>query len=458
MLSALRTLLRDRRLSSRRPLRFRPVVEGLESREVPSVNVWTNMTGNGQASTSANWSLFHVPGSGVGANDTVQFGGGGQASNSDCYGLSGSVFQVQMLGPADIGNSPYTKTVTFTTAGTMYSLLLHSGNVVQTGVDLSVSTGFDWTAGTLNATGSGTTFHILPSATANISPGALGLVTGDTLSFEVNANQGAQGTINPGTVQFNNAAGIVVGGTGFISAYATLTTQGNVSTLRPNGTGLITAKPGGRVMFNGPGIYNDELPITNQGGEVWVYGGVTANVTGQLAPGAASLQQDSGTTYIQAGSILAPKWGIYFGGDKLSTLANADGGSQVAIIGCPFATVTDAGADVVINDSGNPTNHVPGTLRCSGDVNWTGGTYRPVVNGATKTSDLWLSAGKFTVGAGAALAPGTINAGNIAPTDIFLFLQGDGTIVGNPPTPSGGVSYTVVVQGSPAIKWYFKKV
>ena len=222
--------------------------------------------------------------------------------------------------------------------------------------------------------------------------------------------------------------------------------------MTPTGQGQVTIKPGGRAAFHGPGVNHCQLPILNQGGEFWVLGGVTANVTGRIGDG-PSVRQDSGTTYIQGGSILAAFWGALFSGGKLSTSANTGGGSQVATI--DSVNVTNTGADVVIGDGSSP--HVTGTLLCTGTVNWTGGTYRPVIDGQAKTCDVWRSQGKFTVGQGVALAPGTINGGNILATDVFLFLEGLGTIEGTPPVPTGGVNYTVVTEGNPVTKWYFKK-
>jgi hypothetical protein len=454
---------RPLRRKSAPPHRFRPGVECLEAREVPAVITWlggySNMFGQ-----PLNWDLGRVPQAG----DDVIFGASAYQGISNfgpappggpgLPGSGGPYNSVQVL-------DGFGYTVTISMGFETNQLVLTGGGISQaanqhqTNRDIHVLESFDWTGGgVLNSSSDHANVRILGGATATITPPAVGeLITGSTLSFEVNAQGvGAQGTIEPGTVQFNNAAGAVVGGTVTpVTQKASVLVRGNVDFLGTNG--WITIKPEGLWRVIGPGTFTSPLPIYNTGGVLQVDTGATANITGRFPVDAVSVQQVSGAIHIQGGSTLkATTFGVLLNGGKLSTLANtAVGGSQTATID---GKLTNSGADVVIGEFSSP--HVFGVLYCTDDVLWTGGTYRPVLD-ATDTSkaDLWKVKKNFEVGGTAEIAPGTIN-GAPPQNQTWLIMEAvDGSIslqpgANDPPIDSPVVPYTLVKQGNK--KWFLK--
>jgi hypothetical protein len=83
------------------------------------------------------------------------------------------------------------------------------------------------------------------------------------------------------------------------------------------------------------------------------------------------------------------------------------------------------------------------------DVEWTGGTYRPVIDGSTAGhADLLLCTTNVKVGGTARIAPGTIN-GTPAHNQTWDIIQAGGSIslldgAQDPPIDSPNVPYTLV--------------
>jgi len=423
-------------------MRFRPRLEGLEAREVPAVNYWLGMYST-DATNPLNWSQARQPIS----SDELKFGFSWPPTNPACINLQGTFSSLEM-------DSYHPTTVTLSGPLTVGGLIIRAGalNQPSSNTDITVTFALSWSGGTLNSTSNHATVTVRGNtglATAGISPNGGTLTTGSTLIFDVNAQGvGAQGTINPGTVQFNNGAGALVGSTVTAAIQrASVYTNGIVDFL---GTGTIRIKPGGLWQVIGPGIFTSPLPIGNIGGVLQVDTGATANVTGQFQAAATSVEQTSGTIYIQGGATLKAAHGVVLTGGKLATFANTAGGSQTATIA---GDVNNSGADVVICDLSSP--HVFGTLYVTGNVRWTGGTYRPVLNAAAPgTADLWKVKGNFEVGGTARIAPGTIN-GAPQQNQLWDIMEAEvGSIsllpgANDPPIDSPAVPYTLVREGSP---------
>lgn len=449
--------------SATNPYRFRPRLEGFEDRLVPDAYTWVGTDTSNNPLDPNNWSPHQVP------TDTDDLYFDGTASNEDFYSVSTqNRFQSVHL------VNGYSGSVTFSGGLTVADLELRSGNLSQpatsqTTTDL-VYESFTWTGGVLNDTTNSADLEIYPGATATIDPGEGNtLITGMFLTFEIDQDDtgipGAQGTFNSGTVQFNNNAGVIIGGAFASLNMATVTMNPGV-TFQTAGLGIISVNAGGQCLINGPGIYQSALPIQVMGGILKIEGSATASFTGQLPGGRQpSVYMDttqSSRIYIRDGSSLAATFGVRLDGGKLSTLPGAAGASQTATI--ETSLVNNNGADVVINDDDfDPPggSHTPGILKCTGEVRWNGGTFRPVINSGNRTCDLWETDEDFVVGGTAGLAPGTING--VAPAGTtFLFLKADpndGGITGAaPPVNSPTVTYTVITDaGNPVSEWYFRK-
>jgi hypothetical protein len=162
--------------------------------------------------------------------------------------------------------------------------------------------------------------------------------------------------------------------------------------------------------------------------------------------------------HIEGGSRLSAESRIALTSGTLMTLAG--GTSNTVVITVP--TLVNTGADVVINGP-TPANgpHTAGELHCIGDVAWSGGTYRPVVDAGNNTTDLWACSGTFTVQQGAKIAPGTINipAGGIAKGATFgpILEGGDGGIVGAPPAVDSPLVTYDILTNNPVTQWILRK-
>ena len=192
------------------PKQFRPMLEGLEAREVPATLHWTGAV-NEYVTNPDNWQEGVVPERG----DDLIFNSGSRNCNALNAMQGGG-------GPIEgFSSSPYDFNSISVLSGYSGSVIVQGGilvgDVVLTGGDLRQPNGdlstvtvvntFNWTGGTLNASTSRSTLAVRGGATATITPPATGaLVTGSTLSFEDYASTGSTGTVNAGTIEWNNDA------------------------------------------------------------------------------------------------------------------------------------------------------------------------------------------------------------------------------------------------------------
>src|SRR5207247_873154 len=105
--------------------------------------------------------------------------------------------------------------------------------------------------------------------------------------------------------------------------------------------------------------------------------------------------------------------GVYITAGKLSTFALDYSGQQ------PNAKIegdlTNTGADITISDTAyNPpgvTGHKLAVFKVEGNVRWSGGVYRPVIDITANDCDLWSMTGTLTVSGGA-------NGAKIGPIEV----------------------------------------
>ncbi|MDB5313552.1 MAG: hypothetical protein JWO38_7754 [Gemmataceae bacterium] len=379
--------------------RFRPRLEALDERIVPAgyYVFWTDNGGDFQASNAANWQGAGPTGL-PSAGDNISFGNYGNKGTDECQGFSGS-YRTVML------NSSYTGKVTLSGSLSVGTLGLNGGVISQPvgGTDITVTRisgmspyevpGFSWSGGTLNDTAHAANLTVI-AGTALIDPQGGTLKTGSTLSF----TGGTTGTFNPGAVEFANDAGINVDAASTVSSTGTGAAPVQLK-LKLGANGAILSAG----TFNAAGITSD-LPITITGGTMTVYGG-TASFAGNVkqangTPLSSSILQTGGTIVIDNGWSLTSAKNIELDGGKLSTRATTNGIQLPAMV--TAGTLFVDGADIVISDptySTGVTGHQFGTLKVTGDIEWTGGTYRPFVDGTANsvTTDLWTCTGTFTI-------------------------------------------------------------
>lgn len=171
--------------------------------------------------------------------------------------------------------------------------------------------------------------------------------------------------------------------------------------------------------------------------------------------GGPSFRQVAGVTYLGAGSILdlnEATDAFLMSGGALSIQLN-EGSGQIEIRG----NVKITGGDIISGANSNGDTHLFGTLFVHGNVNWTGGTYRPFVSADTDyVSDVWISTGTFTIGGTAAIVPTAVDGENnaVTPTDplIWNLFISDGGITNANGTPSLGNNWGW--DKDPNAKWW----
>ncbi len=473
---------------------FKPTLEALDLRAMPALFTWTDATGDNQYSDPYNWGdtagVLSIPGPGddilfpnfAGANGPggqsggATGAGGPSGGSADCYGMqsnSGGPFNSITL------TAGYTGTVTVTGPVQTDALYLNNGTIDQpagSGSDMTVLGGattndytwwlnpgwnggsdFYWTGGTLNSTSNLANINISGSSTiATIAPTNAGTVTtGDN----INLNNGAVATLLAGTVNLANSANVNIDTT---SSFEVDPGEDNVASV-----GVALGGPGNSTQITNKNWLEVRSgtfitrPIYVQGGTFTLKPDTYADVWGEIGgQGGPSYKQTSGVTYLGDGSTLRVENSALFTGGKLSTLSSSATQSADATI---IGNVTDTGADVTICD-GVLAGHCYGTLFVDGNVNWTGGSYRPVIDGTMQDgeSDLWEASGTFTIGGAATLAPCAIDcAGNtIFPYEsgwTWLVIQGDLGIIAANNTPAiVGPWVNAQGPGNPPLRWYIQ--
>lgn len=394
--------------------------ESLEARDVPASLTWLGgYDASDDAGTSYNWSedggatrsaLVPQPGDDLFFDGTV--------SSSPCDNLA-ALDESQNPGPLDAIHlvNGYAGTVTYAQSLATHDLELTSGTLNPGSgiVDLTVDGSFRWTPDnpddpdhlpTINST-SELANVIITGGTTSIDPLGATLTTGSSLTFDGTESTPITTSVEPGTVEFRNVAGIALGA--FVMAEVNAR-QASVTFTNPNDVSLynstITLNPGTTLQVTGPGAWNGfNMNFVNQGGTLDIGGNATANL-GAIPPlgqkdRITSVTQTSGTIQLHSGSTIT----------SLSNTVVLSGGSLVIVTDSPVGATAPAlitgnltiTGGTIISFS-NPSNGW--TFQVDGDVNWNDGTFKPRVNAAANhQGDTWLINGVLTIGSKAVIQP-----------------------------------------------------
>jgi hypothetical protein len=397
-----------------------------------------------------------------GSQDNVYFDA--SHSNNDCTGLVGTFNSVHLV-------NAYSGTVK-TSQITVGSLELTTGRIDPVGNgmgDIYVSSSnpssppiFNWMGGVLNGSGYIGSVHLL-GVTTTLSPPSNGdgtygtLTTGDSISFEDDgAGNGSLGTITDGTFDWNNGSDLVCADDSEVDVEPeNADCVFNAPQDQPGQVNI----PGGVIKSAGPKNWQvNNMPAKVEGGELFVdCPGATASFTGNVDKnpnkGSVYMTTDGKRIAIVVDSTLAAANGVVTDGGKISTVQNS------AQLRHRTATIqrdlTDSAADVVILDGTSPRpmlggGQLPlfGQLLVKGNVWWSGGTYRPVVDNEQDCresiagvptwvpqdyADLWTATGTFSISSDAMIIAGTVDdqTGNL---NAAL---------------AAGPLYWIVIQGAP---------
>ncbi|MBX9626867.1 MAG: hypothetical protein K2X82_23910 [Gemmataceae bacterium] len=243
-----------------------------------------------------------------------------------------------------------------------------------------------------------------------------------------------------------------------------LTKAGNftaaVTILDDGGRGLYTVtspNQSGDHTSQLPFVIGDELT----GGNLEIGGGINMKVTGRHPNNGPSIRQTNGGTKLTGGSILD----VTPGGFKLingwfTTVVNADW-TRADLEGNLEITPSSTLSDTSVRFERLAPDYC-GTFRVKGNVNWTGGSYKPVIGvnafGGTKAC-LWHATGAFTVGANVWIAPFDWDTfGTIAAGMKWTILKGDnGVGPALPPSNNPNYGLAKVVTGQTAV-WELTKL
>src|SRR5262245_57954892 len=395
--------------SERRPTRrpgvtFRPRLEGLEAREVPALCTWKG-TFDTDFDNPLNWN-GGVPHAG----DDVVFLPRPVATTEEGDPIYGPPRNCDNMHGATGGDgsgeynsvtlaAAYGGTVTLTTAITTRAFGLHSGTIDQpsaaytipvVGAGVPYAADFYWTAGTLNTIDNGAEVNV-DGATGLIDSGGATLSTASTL----NVVSGALVTLLGGTLEFSGGAGMYIDARvdfkHSADIYLAVSTVGGANPKQvefaANGVlGLFKVNP----MVGGN--CTSALPILNKG-TLQIQDGIELNVSGNIGgANGPSIKQESGLTYWTTGANIRAISGMTVTGGSVQF---------IVVAGNPKAPLAgDFTFEGEILDGDAILFQGYGQFEVQGHVTWTGGTYKPAVDGTdgTKKSQ-WIATKTFKIGA-----------------------------------------------------------
>jgi hypothetical protein len=409
-------------------LNFRPRVEFMEPREVPATLRWTDALSTGLSQDAGNWQVEDSPGSWVTAmrpparGDDLRFDGA--TSNASCA-LSGFNAPESL---ADFNSislvNNYSGTVTLASDGSAglsaNTFTLTSGAISQpaANTELTVLSDFSWTGGTLNSSTFLSTVT-LSGATATFAPASGGTVyCGSIISLK----NGAVGTLKEGTVELqNNASEFIVHESSglFVDPGEDKTGRLEWSPGVLFGKSLRVSQDAWLTLLSGSYISNNAV---NNFGVVTLMSDTLLFAAGPQ-PNTNAYTQTGGATLLYGGSTIQSLGWVEIKGGLLSTVGGSSGNSSATIASLFRFT----GGDIYI-DGGSDVHHY-GTLTVTGNMEWTGGTFHPFVEGEHVQSDVLAIDGMLLIGGPnctAALAPAA--------------LDGEG----NPIMPSANKTWTIL--------------
>jgi hypothetical protein len=331
------------------------------------------------------------------------------------------------------------------------------------GTDITVTEEFEWTRGTLNSSNYLATLT-LDGATATITPLTTGgIMTPPTagtvyLGSNITLENGAVATMGEGTIELTNdgieidveanCAFDVNPGTSAVAEISNL-----LSThIQISANAAITVLSG---TFQAAGRLTNAGSFTLMLNTGAAFPGVVGNDVAYLQTGGQTLLSNGSTLHTDASKD------VKITGGTLGTMSSTSDATTTATIS---SNLEVTGGNILIGVGTVP--HTFGTLQVSGNVVWTGGTYRPVVFGTQDngSADLWLATGTFTIGAGATIAPGCVDDEGLEMTPVeanlrWLILQGNGGITGNPTFDANWAFLDPVMNpGQPVTQWKIKSV
>jgi len=425
--------------------RFRPRLEGLEGREVPASFDWSGLGGDGHFDNSANWKLMGIgeweePHGVPLAGDDLRFLSylGNSPDCIDMHGAGGAYNSVTIA-------STYTGTVSLSSGFTTGSFVLQGSTIDQpsSGTDITVTSNFHWTGGTLNSRPNVATLTISGrAATGLIAPDDGGTIhLGSNLTIE----GGAVVTMEAGSIDLNK-------------------------------DGLYLTTLLGSSFFIDPGAFAEAVVGVSHlvRGEIWpdsswrlsgavTWSGTLTN-TGTFTPMPESTAQLSGNVgddiaYLQGGHDSAT---YLYGGSFLVTL-NKNVRVEDGLFATIYASENGDGWAVIVADTfefaggnlylcyGTGLHNHFGDLQVAGDITWTGGTYHPYVYTGGVANDVWQATNNHTFWVdGGMIAPvyldsdyGTSSVPNAG--DSWMVLKADGGFT-NSTAPSLDDSFTWRMQ------------
>jgi hypothetical protein len=317
----------------------------------------------------------------------------------------------------------YDSVVTVATGFSTRGFFLYGGTIDQpsSGTDITVIGGpanddFIWTGGTLNSTSHLATLTVTGSSTTGrIAPAGGGTVN---LGSNLTLTNSAAVTTKEGTINLTTEGGLLNITSNAVMNVAPENT--NLFTLLiAGGESQINVTTGGSLTFES-GDTTSHFPLYNNDGTVtifptafaWFLNGVQGDAGGR------SYVQSSGTTRIYgkgvsgANARLNAQNGMLMSGGTLDIETQMSGVplGEAAIVIPDGKSMTISGGQVIWR-GGDAAYHNFGVLRINGDVNWTGGVYRPHVSAENQEwADLWWVQGTFTVGGTAVVNAKAVDA------------------------------------------------
>ncbi len=375
-----------------------------------------------------NWSINEVPG----PDDDVYFvnAAGAYAIGATEYGLGNMLGFEGGSKEFDFEGDPeyagvhvlgYSSTITLDMPLSVGTLEMKADEGVLdqpygTSSEITITTYFNWTAGTLNSASTSSTVT-LSGAAGEITPDDI-VSTGSTLRFL----DGSAVTVSEGTVSFTGGLGTVVE-----SASLVIQAANGTATFSNNASGTSAslmmhyAGFGGSIKVDGIWASTNGFPVFNDGGMFVVEANSEARLTGLAGPtgtrGSYYQQGTEGVLLLSSTGKLKAEGDVRITGGRLLTVASTTPNQPAVVDG----TLRFSGHNIVLGDPAytNGPAHIFSRLRITGEFYWTSGVFRPFV-GRTAANLLMsdqiecLGRASIVVGVnGATLGPiGPVNPGN----------------------------------------------
>ncbi len=341
--------------------RFRPTLDCLEDRCLPTTFVWVGVQNqSANWSTAANWSVDGNPATVIpGPSDDVVFDGNTSSNNSTVdTGFPGTVKSVTI-------KSTYGGTITLAASLTATTTEQDAGTVNGSGTYFVPSGGsYTWTGGTLQGTAD-SEYAVQVAANATFTFNA-GLLNSATLDGRWIINYGSFQSVNGGTINVSNDGGIdnLAGSTvqivrSDVKPGASPLGREFVAVLQ--GSTLTATTANINVEFDNYGV------VTVQGGSgLDLGGGGKESGTFTVSPGAQLNLTGNGRDNIYfLGATLRGGGRVWLNGETALCVTNPSG---------PPTVVTDTGTVLQIVEGGALSGTGELDIRNGATLLWSGGS------------------------------------------------------------------------------------